>query len=81
MEFLVENGKIVLVRASMVFTYYVELLNFPTQRSTDTTDFNVSSLSSRRDKKLLFELFHLHTAKSKFLHSEIKLIVNVADCR
>ena len=34
-----------------------------------------------QSKKWLFELFHLYTAKSKFLHSEIKFVVDVADCR
>ena len=32
-------------------------------------------------KKWLFELFHLYTAKPKFFQSEIKLLVDVADCR
>ena len=34
-----------------------------------------------QSKKWLFELFHLYTAKSKFLNSEIKFDVDVADCR
>ena len=34
-----------------------------------------------QSKKWLFEFFHLHTAKSRFLHSEIKLLVDVGDRR
>ena len=34
-----------------------------------------------QSKKWLFEFFHLYTAKSRFLHTEIKLIVDVGDRR
>ena len=32
MEFLIENGKIILVRASMVVTYYIELFRTDVDR-------------------------------------------------
>ena len=53
-EFQVKNRKIALVRASMVVTYYTK----PFCTGADKQRyFNVSSPSSRRDKKLRFPQF------------------------
>ena len=54
------NAKISVLRASMVFTYYIKL--FPTGARQTQRYFNVSTLSSRRDNYM--KLVHCEYAEN-----------------